>query len=76
MAAGGLGWGIDGLLFFDGAVVVNEDKGVFVLGVGVALGAFVARAQVALIWRDLSAMDSMGPKQVRVGGWVDRTVGS
>ena len=34
--------------FFDGAVVVYEDVGAFVGGVGVALGALVARAEVAL----------------------------
>lgn len=35
------------LLFFDSAVVVEEDKGAFVLGVNVALSALVPRAQVA-----------------------------
>lgn len=35
------------LLFLDSAVVIDEDKGAFVLGVNVALSAFVSRTQVA-----------------------------
>lgn len=48
IAAGGLWRVVGGLLFFDGGVVVDEDEGVLVVGVRVALGAFVARAEVAL----------------------------
>ena len=33
--------------FFDGAVVVHEDEGVFVVGVRVALGARIVGAEVA-----------------------------
>ena len=36
------------LLFLDGAVVIDEGKGVLVVGVGVPLRPFVARAKVAL----------------------------
>lgn len=41
-----------GLFFLDGTVVVDEDEGVCVLRVGVALGARVARAKVALFVSD------------------------
>lgn len=37
------------LFFLDGAVVVDKGEGVFVMRVGVALGALVAGAKVALI---------------------------
>lgn len=35
------------LLLLDGAVVIDKDKGVFVLRIGVALSASVSRAEVA-----------------------------
>jgi len=34
------------LLFFNGTIVVHEYEGAFVLRVNVALGAFVARAEI------------------------------
>lgn len=36
------------LVFLDGAVVVDEGEGAFVVGVAVTLGALVARTEVAL----------------------------
>lgn len=50
-----------GLLFLDGTVVVDENKGVFVLRVGVPLGPRVAWAEVALFsngGQSLSVCDS------------------
>jgi len=35
------------LLLLDSAVVIHEDEGTLVLGVGIALGALVAGTQVA-----------------------------
>lgn len=65
IAACGLRRGIGGLLFFDGAVVVYEDEGVFILRVGIALSALIARAQVALLFvQHMSARDFRdAPKQ-------------
>ena len=35
------------LVFLNRTVVIHEDECAFVVGVGVALGAFVARAEIA-----------------------------
>lgn len=51
IGAGGLGRVVLGLLFFDGAVVVDEDEGAVVLGVGVALGSRVAGTKITLLAR-------------------------
>lgn len=45
---GGMFGMILGLLFLDGAVVVDEYKGAGIGRVGVALGALIARTEVAL----------------------------
>jgi len=42
-----------GLLLFDGAVVVDEDKGAVIFWVLVALGSFVAWAEITLWDRDI-----------------------
>lgn len=41
-------WLVLGLVFFDGAVVIDEDEGVLVIGILVASSTRVARAEVAL----------------------------
>lgn len=66
IGAGGLRRVVLGLLFFDGAVVIDEDKSVLVLRVGVALCSWVSGTQVTL-WNQslreiLQSMKSMSAR--------------
>lgn len=74
-----------GLLFLDGAVVVDKDEGVLVFGIGVALCSWVAGTQVALFrrvtttkcWsegiRSGSAIEGSPWDHILAGRWLART---
>ncbi len=40
------------LRLFHGTVIVYKDEGILVFGVHIALRAFVARAEIALVWSE------------------------